>query len=233
MKINNSSFYLKSGLAIIPIILLSACCYESIQGTEIHSELQDNQAITFVYDCDEYSFTARIEGQQVWLFLPGKTINLPNVVSASGAKYSDGGTVFWNKGEEALLILGKNSLGSMKQRNCINNRKKAIWEHAKLNGVDFKAVGNEPGWYLEISQGKQILLVTDYGENRFVFSTSESEIDSQVHLTTYWANQDGNQLLITIEGRSCHDTMSGDVYASRVKVTINQKSYQGCGAALH
>ncbi len=232
MKINYLSFIIKSGVAIFSIILL-ACNYESVHDASIYAELQDYQAETFVYECDDYSFTARIEGQQAWLFLPGKTINLPHVVSASGAKYSDGETVFWNKGKEALLILGINSLDSMKQRNCINNRKKAIWEHAKLNGVDFRAIGNEPGWHLEISQGRQIVLVTDYGENRFIFSTPEPETDSQARQTSYKASQDGNQLLITIEGRSCHDTMSGDGYASRVKVTINKKSYQGCGAALH
>jgi len=37
--------------------------------------------------------------------------------------------------------------------NCRNNRAMAICVDAKLRGVDFRAVGNEPGWNLEISAG--------------------------------------------------------------------------------
>ena len=228
MKVNYFSALFRSGLVIIPIIILSACSNNPVQDTKSLPELPNDQPETFVYQCDDYRFTARIEGEQVWLFLPGETINLPHVASGSGAKYSDGEAMFWNKGEEAML-----TLGSVKHRNCVNNRKKAIWEHAKLNGVDFRAVGNEPGWHLELTQGKQIVLVTDYGQSRYIFSTPDPETDRQARKISYNARQDGNQLWVIIEDRTCHDTMSDEVFASRVKVKINQKSYQGCGAALH
>ncbi|MBW2335916.1 MAG: MliC family protein [Deltaproteobacteria bacterium] len=96
---------------------------------------------TYVYECnDGYGFVARIEGENAWLFLPNGTISLPHVRSGSGARYSDGSITFWSKGEAALLETDGNS-----RRNCRNNRRKAIWEDAKLNGIDFRAVGNEPG----------------------------------------------------------------------------------------
>ena len=41
-----------------------------------------------------------------------------------------------------------------------------VWHQAKLRGVAFRAVGQEPGWLLEISNGEGIFLVTDYGSTR-------------------------------------------------------------------
>ena len=40
---------------------------------------------------------------RVEIMLAGRTITLPNVISGSGARYSDGSTTFWNKGNEALF----------------------------------------------------------------------------------------------------------------------------------
>ncbi len=39
----------------------------------------------------------------------------------------------------------------------------SVWHRAKLRGVAFRAIGQEPGWLLEITNGTEILLVTDYG----------------------------------------------------------------------
>ena len=41
------------------------------------------------------------------------------------------------------------------------NRRAAIWAQAKLDGVDFRATGNEPGWKLEITEGRQIRCIHD------------------------------------------------------------------------
>ena len=38
-----------------------------------------------------------------------------------------------------------------------------VWHEAKLRGVLFRAIGQEPGWLLEITDGSEILLVTGYG----------------------------------------------------------------------
>ncbi len=42
--------------------------------------------------------------------------------------------------------------------DCTYDRRASIWEHAKLSGVDFRAVGNEPGWVLEVREGDVCLL---------------------------------------------------------------------------
>ena len=184
---------------------------------------------TFVFECKPaFSFVARIEDQTAWLFLLQTTLSLPQVPAASGEKFSDKLTTFWIKNDTALL---KNN--NTTYRNCKNNRAKAIWEHAKLNGVSFRAVGNEPGWYLEIRNQESILFVADYGSSRDEFPAPQPMIDQQKRKTTYQTHSDGKNLTVVIEGQPCMDSMSGETFAAQVSVMLNQKRYLGCGRALH
>ena len=109
----------------------------------------------------------------------------------------------------------------------------AIWEHAKLNGVEFRAMGNEPGWYLEIRNQDTILFVGDYGNSRYEFATPEPLINQQKHTTIYQTAAGGKSMTITLEGRQCQDTMSGESFATTVRVALDHQHYQGCGRALH
>ena len=214
------------------VLLLSGC----LNGTAPEKTAQpkypnsiQRDPKTFVYECsDAFSFVARIENNTVWLFLPHKTLNLPQVPSGYGAKFSDNLSAFWAKGDTATLYYN-----NVSYRNCKNNRRKAIWEHAKLNGVDFRAVGNEPGWYLEIRNQETILFVGDYGTVLYEFATPEPMIDRQERRTTYQTKADGKNLTIIIEGRPCRDTMSGESFDTSVHVALDHQRFQGCGRALH
>jgi membrane-bound inhibitor of C-type lysozyme/uncharacterized membrane protein len=185
---------------------------------------------TFVYECgEEYQFVARIQGESAWLFLPGETVELPCIESASGAKYSNGSVTFWSKGEEAILEIEGEA-----RRSCKNNRAKAIWEHAKLNGVDFRATGNEPGWHLEISAGlESIVFVTDYGQSRFDFPYVEPVVDDEAATALYHVSSKGHEIEVRLEGGGCHDNMSGEAFETSVKVILDGRAHYGCGRALH
>jgi putative lipoprotein len=102
-----------------------------------------------------------------------------------------------------------------------------------LNGVDFRAVGNEPGWHLEIRNKDKTLFVGDYGEFRLEFPTPDPYTIQEKRRTIYQTDVDGKNILVVIEGRQCRDTMSGESFSVAVDVTINKKTYRGCGRALH
>jgi len=185
-------------------------------------------ARTYVYECsDGYGFVARIQREKVWLFLPEKTASLPHVPSGSGVKFSEGQMTYWSKGDEALL-----EIGHEKHMDCKNNRAKAIWEDAKLRGVDFRAVGNEPGWNLEIIQREKIVFVGDYGQKRYEFINAGRSDDRQTRTTIYTVQNDQHQLSVTIVGSRCHDTMSGEAFESTVTVILDGQQYQGCGKTI-
>ncbi|MGE5256200.1 MAG: YbaY family lipoprotein [Hyphomicrobiales bacterium] len=186
---------------------------------------------TYFFECEGLEFTARYDQKGIYLFLPGRTLLLPEIASGSGAKYTDGKTTFWNKGEEALLeVDGKT------YPQCRNNRRRAVWEDAKLNGVDFRAVGNEPGWYLEIydkGAPEKIDFVGDYGQVYYTFPNVQRETQEKRERKRYVARIGAHQLEVTLEKGPCLDDMSGEAFETSVTVKLNNRSYRGCGKRLH
>jgi putative lipoprotein len=224
---------------LIRRLLMSVAYLAAISGcsrtyndhaADSHDKPATDTAIkTFVFECpDDYSFVARTENSKVWLFLPGKTIDLPRVTAASGVKYADDDNIFWSKGNEAML-----EAGNSRHTGCRNNPARAIWEHAKLNGVDFRATGNEPGWHLEISNKRDILLVTDYGQTTYQFTSATLQEEPHAKSAVYHARNKRDIIEIVVTARPCRDTMSDAVFPATVSVIVNDKRLTGCGKALH
>jgi uncharacterized membrane protein/ketosteroid isomerase-like protein len=80
------------------------------------------------------------------------------------------------------------------------------WQNARERGVDFRAVGQEPGWYLEMNNEKSMRLVWDYQDH---------------------------DLNIVIDSRPCQDGMSGAPYPNTVVATIDGRELRGCGRFLN
>jgi len=136
------------------------------------------------------------------------TLLLLMVVSACGAQESGGGDAAVSEEE-----LAKNN----------------VWHKAKLRGVAFRAIGQEPGWLLEITNGEEILIVTDYGQNRKSHPYVEPQEDKAARRTVFQVDADTSVL---IEGKPCSDTMSGEKFETTVTVTTGEKTLKGCGRAL-
>jgi len=107
--------------------------------------------------------------------------------------------------------------------------KNDVWHAAKLRGVAFRAVGQEPGWLLEITNGEEILLVSDYGQNRYSFPYVEPQEDKAARRTVFQVNETTSVL---IEGKPCSDTMSGESFEVTVEVSLGETVLKGCGRAL-
>lgn len=220
---------------LLLVLLLTACSDDSNTPATEDAQLDFSTVsprppgTTYVYECPgEFGFTARIEGEKAWLFLPSETISLPHVPAASGAKYQDGATTYWSKGEMALLERDNHP-----RVECKNNRAKAIWEDAKLRGADFRATGNEPGWHLEISKGYGIVFVTNYGSDRYIFTTPQPTSNDASRTASYVVNENGHELVITLEGKRCADSMSDEQFETTVTVILDGAQLSGCGKALH
>ena len=105
----------------------------------------------------------------------------------------------------------------------------SVWHKAKLRGVAFRAIGQEPGWLLEISTGSQILVVTDYGQSRVSYDYVEPNIDQKARFTEYQLPE----LTIQIEGIACQDVMSGEQFEVSVRLQYPNRLLKGCGRALY
>lgn len=220
------SIRLVNRLVLLSVIVFSVACCTSRTVSENSGQ---HPSQTYVYECESGdSIVVNIKNQSAWVFLPGNTVQLSPVPEALGEKYSDGSITYQRQGEEAIIETPEKKYG-----HCRNNRQKAIWEDAKLRGVDFRATGNEPGWYMEISQATHILLVTDYGQQRDEFASAPPVSNQVKRTTSYQAKNETQQLSVVLEGQECIDTMSGQRFQIRVTVSLNDKEYRGCGQALH
>ncbi len=180
---------------------------------------------TYVFVCDEQaSYTVRITGTEAWIFRPEGTLRLPAAPSGEGRRYTDGDFEICIEGEQARLGETRGEL-----RTCHNDRRRAVWERAKLDGADFRAVGNEPGWHLEIREQSRIVLVADYGESQVEKPLPEPIVDPETR-TTRW---DAGELVLEVIGSPCTDAMSGERFPSEVLVHWRYRTLRGCGRALH
>jgi putative lipoprotein len=105
------------------------------------------------------------------------------------------------------------------------------WETARAAGVDFRAVGQEPGWLMDIHTRGVINLAWDYGENYAAFAIAEPTYP-QEGATRYEAHSDGRALVVTIRRTPCSDAMSGEAYPSTVEVVIDGRTLNGCGRSV-
>ena len=178
---------------------------------------------TLVYQCGEARITVKTGPGEIAFYRGSEYVILSQVRAASGSKFQEGDLVFWLHGDEAMLIDA-----NLKQ-SCQQDFAAAPWEKARLKGVTFRAVGQEPSWVLEVSQD-QLLMLTDLGQKRHVTPLPEAVVDGA--MTHYMAKTEATTLAVEIIETTCNDSMSGDVFDTQVKVSLNSRDYFGCGHFL-
>lgn len=183
-------------------------------------------ATTLVYACNDYEFVARLGPGEMALWLPEGYVILSQVGSASGTLYEEGEVSFWSRGEEAMLTVGEQH-----HKNCHLRPDRVAWEDARRRGVDFRGVGSDPGWSLEIRRGRQLLFILDHGTQRILVPNQTEQGDGS--MSVYAGATETQDLRVEIVDVSCVDAGSGNIFPSEVVVTFNGTGYQGCGQDLY
>jgi heat shock protein HslJ/uncharacterized membrane protein len=186
-------------------------------------------ARTFVYDCDgELSFTVRTGPGEVALWAPqalgGAYQVLSQTPAASGARYEEGDTVYWNRGDLATF-----ELAGQRYVDCRSNPRQVPWADAVRRGATFRALGNEPAWYVEIFP-ERLAIVTELGTKRTELPHGGPLVDGS--RTTYRAVADARAVTVVIERRACADSMSGEGFEAAATVTFESRTLMGCGRFL-
>jgi uncharacterized membrane protein len=108
---------------------------------------------------------------------------------------------------------------------------RAVAERARARGVSFRAVGNEPGWLLELGPAAA-LLVWDTGAQRDTFPLPEAAAGPAGERVLETANP-RHRLRIRIAAGPCHDSMSGERFAESVEIRLDaDPPLRGCGGSL-
>jgi membrane-bound inhibitor of C-type lysozyme len=190
---------------------------------------------TAVYRCEgDYGFTALVtldtadvvptDADGTRLFLPERAVMLPHVISASGARYSDGSITYWSKGDHALL-----EVDGVSRSGCTLD---PIWEGARDRGVTFRATGDEPGWVLELTPDDSVRFSYDYGEHTVAAPLPELTHNAR-GFPAYFVKGADFELNFAIDPRPCTGTMADEAFANTVVVTLERgdeyREFHGCG----
>ena len=186
----------------------------------------DIKSTIFVYNCtNNYHFVAELKNDEAWLFLPSKTVQINKVESSSDVVYLSKQISYLYEGSKSTLTVDK------KVYNCSNDAIAATFEKAKLSGVAFRAIGNEPGWILEMISDKEVVFLTSLGTVKTAFTVVEKFSDG--YSMEYKMKSTYNTLFVRIENRECKDTMVDRTYESMVYINFDGVNMQGCGKALY
>lgn len=182
-------------------------------------------AVSRVFQCGDFAFGTRTGIGEIALYLPNGMTVLSQVRSASGVRYQDGDTLFWMKEEQAML-----SYEGTFYRQCLRQPEKEARDPSEFRPVDFRAVGNEPPWLLEVVSGHNLNLITDYGQKRL--QLEEPVLTQQGDKRSYRVQDEANRVAVTISHKACQDSMADKVWPETVSVWWNGRHLTGCGNFL-
>lgn len=177
------------------------------------------------WQCGEILLDARVDGPAIRLSFSGRSLLLPHVESLTGARYADAvGNAFTRSGDGANLILAGEDA-----RDCSSTTHTSPWIDAAGRGIGFRAVGSEPGWFVEVGQGEAPPLhaTLDYGDGRIDLAHMQP---AGMGFTGNTSN--GMSIALKIQRASCRDGMSGEAFEATAQLTVDDKTYHGCGAFL-
>jgi hypothetical protein len=101
-----------------------------------------------------------------------------------------------------------------------------------LRDTDERAVGQEPFWNLQILKGRELRFTFDLGERVVVVPDSGPVIDDVHGVRQYHDMTDVIDLRAVVQDLPCEDAMSGEPYPYTVSVTLNGRSFDGCGGPV-
>lgn len=146
-------------------------------------------------------------------------VDVGAVYEADGYRlaFTDSGAIYTRPGDAAAI-------------DCRVLPVKNAWDSARLRDVTFRAVGQEPGWLLEVVPDKWMLLLANYGQDRVIVPpvAPVKEGDNlRFHTET-----DKHVIDVLATPLTCSDGMSDETFDTAVKVFLDGVTFNGCGRWL-
>jgi putative lipoprotein len=185
----------------------------------------DTTDILSVYSCPgDFRFSVREFGEVATVRLPMQTIAIPRVRVGSGSRYARDGAELRKTGETASL-----TVGAERHSGCAGQRAATPWDVARLLGVDYRAVGSEPTWSIEMENGKYMRFAIE-GASAMHMPLPEPTGDAARRI--YRTPGDIPVLEVMLEEKACREPTLPDPLPHTVTVTYQGIPYRGCGTAI-
>jgi hypothetical protein len=224
-----------------PLCAALAACTQNEETTARISatDLVDGRINTTVFECrpagvEPFEFTVRRGAAELALWLPQSFDRAYQVLSEEYV-----GTTFtglYREGDvsvdlaDASVELG---VGGQRFTGCRENRLRSVWEHAKLSGVNFRATGEDPAWYLEIREGDRMEFRSSRDAGTLRLPMSGIALETNADGARYRAAPGGVAFTVEIDARPCRVADGLGLTGVTVVVTAGGSDFQGCGRPLH
>lgn len=185
----------------------------------VQCKRSEGEILTFRALVRPDSLTLRVPAQ-----FGGGTRRLSSVRAASGAKYESGGVMVWSKGDSALV-----EVDGQRFQDCILAPQTESREKKQRPGMQFRAIGQEPGWLLEVTNDS-LRFTWAYGQHEVTAARPNRETDAGRIL--YTAETDRGTVRVEAKPQQCTDPMNGRLFSHTVTVTLAGDTHTGCGRPL-
>ena len=176
------------------------------------------RVVTTRYECDGRVLMLAVFPTHATLVEESEIILQPTP-SPSGRLYANGEVAILTRGSEATLDWYGEAIACHPLPDP--------WKNSGARGIDFRAVGQEPGWFVEIDDENLIHLVYDYAERELTTRAPSKTVEAD---RTVFTGEAGDQVVtVAIQEKRCADVMSGEPYPYTVTVTIDDRELNGCG----
>lgn len=217
---------MKSALSTLLVVASLAACSPDAERVDRPLDESPEEAPTgqlVAFSCEgDLKVILRWANGLPELEMEGQTWLLEATESASGVRYLGPALEFWTHGEEARL-----SVDGEETRACTRDHHATVWATARTAGVDFRALGNEPGWRLDIREGENLSLLLDYGQRELVFEQPVHRPGNGVD--EYLAESGGQSVRVIVVEQPCVDTMKGEDFSHQVTLYLDDQRFEGCG----
>jgi uncharacterized membrane protein/membrane-bound inhibitor of C-type lysozyme len=182
---------------------------------------------TWAYTCpDGRRFVVHYRDDEATVELAERQLGVPRVSATSGDRYQSGDTLFWDRGGMALL-----DIGDEWYRSCRGERAESPGDAARLLDFDFRGLGQEPGWLVDVDLDRQVRWVGQYGTVRF--ATPAPDVVEQTDGASVWsASTAEHELTLRVVDEPCEDAMSGQAFTHTVTAEVDGEELRGCGGWL-
>ena len=106
----------------------------------------------------------------------------------------------------------------------------ATWQAARRRGVRFRAIGQEPGWLVEVT-ADSLQVEWKYGQQVASGPLAAEAASSNAPLR-YVAETERGPVQVKAVERRCVDPMNGDAFPMTVTVRLETDTLSGCGQVL-
>jgi heat shock protein HslJ/membrane-bound inhibitor of C-type lysozyme len=163
--------------------------------------------------CADKAASVVFDGDGALLAVGGSRIAMKPAVSASGARYEaagDSSTWLWSKGAATSVSL----------------RGETWPECRSVAAPPWRAIGQEPGWLLNID-GASARLTLGMGAEVVTATLPEPRVTRTTR--SYNGPSSAGPMTVVITDQRCADTMSGMPHPATVQVGLRGQVFKGCG----